>query len=61
MYLSRESGFYDRDGSEIFVPKNQRYADNDPAVKALPSIMDRISVDGPPPKPSRAAAKEQDK
>ena len=49
MYLSRESGFYDKDGNEVYVPKGQRYADNDPAVKAVPSIMDKISDDGPAP------------
>ena len=54
MYLSRESGFYDVDGSEMFVPKNHQFPDNHPAVKALPQIMDQISVDGPPPKPSKA-------
>jgi hypothetical protein len=59
MYLSRESGFYDINGTEIYVPKNHQFADNDPAVRALPQIMDRISVDGPPPRPSRAEAKER--
>lgn len=49
MYLSRENAFYDKDGSEVFVPKGQRFADNDPAVRACPSIMDKISDDGPAP------------
>ena len=49
MYLSRESGFYERDGAEVYIPRGQRYADNDPAVKACPTIMDKISDDGPAP------------
>jgi hypothetical protein len=50
MQLSRENGFFDVDGNERYVKKGVLYADDDPAVKALPGIFDKVSDDGPPPK-----------
>lgn len=48
MYLSREAGWYDVNGNAVYVKANSKYADNDPAVKALPGIFDKLSDDGPP-------------
>lgn len=48
MYLSRGNGWYDVNGAEVYVRAGDRFADNDPAVSALPSIMDKISDDAPP-------------
>jgi len=50
MQLSRENGFFDVDGNEVYVKKGVLYADDDPAVKALPGIFDKVSDDAPPPK-----------
>ena len=50
MQLSRENGFFDVDGNEVYVKKGVLYADDDPAVKALPGIFDEVSKDAPPPK-----------
>ena len=47
MHLSREAGWFDVDGNAVYVRANERYADNDPAVKALPTIFDKISDDAP--------------
>ena len=47
MHLSREAGWYDVDGNAVYIRANERYADNDPAVKALPSVFDKISDDAP--------------
>ena len=47
MYLSREAGWYDVGGNAVYIRANERYADNDPAVKALPSVFDKISDDTP--------------
>jgi hypothetical protein len=56
MQLSRENGFFDVAGSEIFVKKGVLYADDDPAVRALPGIFDKVSDDAPPPKSKVQAA-----
>ena len=47
MHLSREAGWYDVDGNAVYIRANERYADNDPAVKALPSVFVKISDDTP--------------
>jgi len=47
VHLSREAGWFDVDGNAVYVRANERYADNDPAVKALPTIFDKISDDAP--------------
>ena len=56
MHLSREAGWYSTDAGEVFVAANKRYADDDPAVAALPSIFDKVSDDTPPPKSKVQAA-----
>lgn len=56
MYLSREAGWYDVNGNAVYVRANERYPDNDPAVKALPGIFDKLSDDGPPVKAAVKAA-----
>ena len=56
MQLSRENGFFDVDGGEVFVKKGVLYADDDPAVRALPGIFDKVSEDAPPPKSGVKAA-----
>jgi hypothetical protein len=56
VYLSREAGWYATDAGEVYVRRNEKFPDNDPAVAALPSIMDKISDDGPPVKQSVRAA-----
>lgn len=56
MYLSKQNGWYDTGSGDIYVTANKRYADDDPAVKALPSIFDKISDDAPPPKGKAQAA-----
>lgn len=56
MYLSREAGWYATDAGEVYVRRNEKFPDNDPAVAALPSIMDKISDDGPPVKSAVRAA-----
>jgi hypothetical protein len=50
VYLSREAGWYDVDGNALYIRKGEKFADSDPAVKAAPSIFDKISDDGPPVK-----------
>ena len=45
MQLSRENGFFDVGGNELFIKKGVLYADDDPAVKALPGIFDKVSDD----------------
>jgi len=55
VHLSREAGWFDVDGNAVYVRANERYADNDPAVKALPSIFDKISDDAPVKDAVRAA------
>ena len=47
MQLSRENGFFDVKGSEVFVRKGVLYADDDPAVLAVPQIFDKVSDDAP--------------
>ena len=47
MQLSRENGFFDVGGNEVYVKKGVLYADDDPAVKALPGIFDKVSDDAP--------------
>jgi hypothetical protein len=47
VYLSREAGWYDVNGNAVYVRANERFADNDPAVKALSSIFDKLSDDTP--------------
>ena len=56
MQLSRENGFFDVGGDEVYVKKGVLYADDDPAVKAIPGIFDKVSDDKPPPKGKVAAA-----
>ena len=56
MYLSRENGWYDVNGNAEYIRKGEKYADNDPAVKACPSIFDKLSDDGPPVKAAVKAA-----
>ena len=56
MNLSRENGFFDVGGNEVFVKKGILYADDDPAVRALPGIFDKVSEDSPPPKSRVQAA-----
>jgi len=48
VYLSRENGWYDVNGNATYIRANERFADDDPAVKAVPSIFDKISDDAPP-------------
>jgi hypothetical protein len=48
VYLSREAGWYDVGGNAVYVRANEKFADSDPAVKALPGIFDKISEDAPP-------------
>jgi hypothetical protein len=47
VYLSRENGWYDVDGNAIYVRRNEKFPDDHPAVKAVPSIFDKISDDAP--------------
>jgi len=47
VHLSREAGWYDVDGNAVYIRANERFADSDPAVKAMPSIFDKISDDAP--------------
>lgn len=56
MYLSREAGWYDVNGNAEYIRKGEKFADNDPAVKAAPQIFDKISDDGPPVKGAVKAA-----
>ena len=56
MHLSREAGWYDDGtGNALYVRANERYADDDPAVKAVPHIFDKISDDAAPKQSVRAA------
>lgn len=48
MHLSREAGWFDVNGNAEYIRANERYADDDPAVKAVPSLFDKISDDTPP-------------
>ena len=57
MYLSRQAGWYDVNGNAVYVRANDRFADDDPAVKALPGIFDKISDDTPPGAVKAAVAK----
>ena len=61
MHLSREAGWYDVNGNAEYIRANERYADDDPAVKAVPAIFDKISDDTPPPKAKVQAAKAEAK
>jgi hypothetical protein len=56
VYLSREAGWYDDNGNAVYIRKGEKFPDNDPAVKASPSIFDKISDDGPPVKAAVKAA-----
>ena len=58
MHLSREAGWYDVNGNAEYIRANERYADDDPAVKAVPAIFDKISDDAAP-KAAVKAAKAQ--
>jgi hypothetical protein len=54
MQLSRENGFFtSKDGAEVYVKKGVLYADDDPAVRAVPSIFDRVSDDAPKSAPAQ--------
>ena len=55
MHLSREAGWYDVNGNAEYIRANERYADDDPAVLAVPSLFDKISDDTPPKAAVRAA------
>lgn len=55
MYLSKQNGWYDSGHGDVYVTANKRYADDDPAVAALPSIFDKISDDAPPKSKVQAA------
>jgi len=57
VYLSRAAGWYDVNGNAVYVRANDRFADDDPAVTALPSIFDKISDDTPPGAVKAAVAK----
>jgi hypothetical protein len=57
VYLSREAGWYDVGGNAVYVRANEKFADSDPAVKALPGIFDKISEDSPPGGVKAAVAK----
>lgn len=57
MYLSREAGWYDVNGNALYIRANEKFADNDPAVKAIPQIFDKISDDAPPGGVKAAVAK----
>jgi hypothetical protein len=58
VHLSREAGWYtDKDGNEFYVRRNEKFADNDPAVAAMPQIFDKVSDDGPPGGVKAAVAK----
>lgn len=57
MYLSRENGWYDVDGNATYVRRNEKFADDHPAVKAIPGIFDKISDDTPPGAVKSAVAK----
>jgi hypothetical protein len=48
VHLSREAGWYDVNGNAVYVKANSKFADDDPAVRALPQIFDKISDDAPP-------------
>lgn len=56
MFLSTQAGWYDVDGNAVYIKANARYPDDDPAVRQLPSIFEKISDDGPPPKSKVQAA-----
>ena len=58
MHLSREAGWYDVNGNAEYIRANERYADDDPAVKAVPAIFDKISDDAPPKAAVKAAEGE---
>jgi hypothetical protein len=57
VHLSREAGWYDVNGNAVYVKANSKFADDDPAVKALPQIFDKISDDAPPGAVKAAVAK----
>lgn len=48
MYLSTQNAHVDVDGREVFVKKGDRFADSDPMVTRVPSILEQVSVDAPP-------------
>jgi hypothetical protein len=56
VYLSTQAGWYDVNGNAVYVKANGKFADDHPAVKALPSIFEKISDDGPPVKGKVQAA-----
>ena len=56
MQLSRENGFFDVGGNELFIKKGVLYADDDPAVRALPAIFDKVSDDQPTPAKGKVQA-----
>ena len=58
MHLSREAGWYDVNGNAEYIRANERYADDDPAVKAVPAIFDKISDDAAPKAKVQAAKAE---
>jgi hypothetical protein len=57
VHLSKECGWYDAGNGDVYVTANKRYADDDPAVKALPGIFEKISDDTPPGPVKTAVAK----
>ena len=57
MHLSREAGWYDVNGNAVYIRKNEKFPDDDPAVAAVPGIFDKISDDVPPGAVRAAVAK----
>ena len=58
MHLSREAGWYDDGtGNALYIRKGEKFADDDPAVKASPQIFDKLSDDAPPGGVKAAVAK----
>ena len=58
MHLSNQAGWYDVKGNAEYIPANKQYADDDPAVKALPHVFDKITDDAAPKAAVRAAKAE---
>jgi hypothetical protein len=57
VWLSRENGWYDDNGNALYIRKGEKFADDHPAVKAMPQIFDKLSDDAPPGGVKAAVAK----
>jgi hypothetical protein len=57
VWLSRENAWYDVNGNALYVRKGEKFPDDDPAVKAMPQIFDKLSDDVPPGGVKAAVAK----